>query len=191
MGKLNFKKYFSIIFKKIQCITVMIISCYLGNALYSQNVQSNNTDSNTVKNAQPESQIKEEKSIDTNSNNENVETVQEQNLETKPQVPQAVYTNPAMQAKLIEQYRWTPEDPSFLYEIRNIPDHINKQEFLSSELEKVEIREQIKEQINFRKSLDKIKIRLPDMTQTLVLVSIIIIVLVYRSRVRKHHGSRK
>ncbi|MDH4262061.1 MAG: hypothetical protein OEV78_03345 [Spirochaetia bacterium] len=188
MGKINLKNYFKIFFKQIQCIAILIFSCYFSNALYSQNIPTNNADSNTV-DKQSESQIGE-KSIEADSNKDNSET-QEKDPEAKAIVPKAVYTNPAMQGKLNEQYRWTPEDPSFLYETRHIPDHINKQEFLSSELEKVEIREQIKEQINFRKSLDKIKIRLPDMTQTLVLVSIIIIVLVYRSQVRKHQGSRK
>ena len=120
---------------------------------------------------------------------ENVNTTAEARAETPAQMP--VYTNPAMQNRVNEQYRWSPEDPSFLYEIRNIPDHRYKEEFLPTDLEKVEVKEHIKEEVNFRKSLGKIKIRLPDMTQTLILASIIILVLVYRTRARKYHDSGK
>ena len=102
-----------------------------------------------------------------------------------------VFTNPVLQNRVNDQLHWTPEDPSFLYETRNIPDHKKDQEYLSPSLEKVVVKEQIKEDMDFRKSLGKIKIRLPDLTQTLVLACIIIIILVYRARARRSPDSRK
>ena len=176
--------------KRIQSIFLILGFCYLGNTLYSQNAQSG-TNSQTSKNESP---VENPAPLDESVKEGEADTSVDPSAENKPETnvaPARVYTNPAMQNRVNEQYRWTPEDPSFLYETRNIPDHKNKQEFLPTELEKVEIKERIQEEVDFRKSLGKIKIRLPDMTQTLILVSIIIIVLVYRSRARKQHSSRK
>lgn len=105
--------------------------------------------------------------------------------------PPAIYYNQAMQNAVNEQLRWTPADPSFLYETRYIPEHKNDQEFLPSALEKVVIKEKIKEEANFRKSLGKIKIRLPDMTQSLAIAIIVFFVLLYRSRAKKEAKGRK
>ncbi|MDH4200578.1 MAG: hypothetical protein OEV66_09385 [Spirochaetia bacterium] len=106
-------------------------------------------------------------------------------------LPPRILVNPTLQNLINDQLHQTPEDPSFLYETRYIPEHKNEQEFLSPGLEKVVVKERIKEDVDFRKSLGKIKIRLPDLTQTLVLTSIIIIILLYRVRARRHPDMRR
>ena len=97
--------------------------------------------------------------------------------------------------KIVEQvnemYRWTPEDPSFLYETRYVPDNQQAEEFLSPELEKVVIKERIQEEKDFRNNLEKIKIKLPGLTQTFIIVGIIIVILLYRSRVKQYHPPRR
>jgi|GEM_PF-3033522 len=177
---------------KLQSVVIVLTACCLVGGLNSQNIENKEA---TVKNTAPGQNDEPGGSQKDGAAGENpsASNLAETPGENKTEVAQPVpaYTNPAMQARVNEQYRWTPEDPSFLYETRNIPDHKNNQEFLPAELEKVEVKEQIKDEINFRKSLGKIKIRLPDMTQTLVLVTIIIVVLVYRSRVRKHHDPKR
>lgn len=161
----------------------------MGTALYSQNEKSDNAISESKNPQELENQAPVDESKETAT-----ETTENKPAETEEdaiQQPVPVYTNPAVQNRVNDQYRWTPEDPSFLYETRNIPDYKRTEEFLPEELEKVEIREQIQDEVDFRKSLGKIKIRLPDMTQTLILVVIIVIVFIYRSRARKHHDSRR
>jgi hypothetical protein len=192
MGVLKHKNFLKKNLHRIQCISLVFGFCFFGvpggisgNALYSQDVQGDEP----VTKSDADSSLETPVDSATGSISKKLET----DTEKKTEVAQPVTsnTNHSAQGKVNEQYRWAPEDPSFLYETRNIPDHKNKQEFLPAELEKVEVKERIQDEVNFRKSLDKIKIRLPDMTQTLILVSIIIVVLVYRSRARKQYGLRK
>jgi hypothetical protein len=92
-----------------------------------------------------------------------------------------------------EQLHWTPEDPSFLYETRYIPGHSQKEEFLSKELEQEVIEERIQEEKDFRESLKKINIKLPDPVQISVVMLIIVLFVIYRVRVvgsRRKKGGR-
>lgn len=91
-------------------------------------------------------------------------------------------------SRVSEHFFIAPEDPSFLYETRYIPGHKKTEEFLSKELEKEVIVERIQEEQDFRKSLNKIKINMPDLRQVVVVAVVIGLFVLYRIRVR---GMRK
>jgi len=101
---------------------------------------------------------------------------------TKPE-PQPVVTPPKNTRnieKINNQFRFAPEDPSLLYETRNIPDNQTAEEYLPPKLEKEVINERIEEERDFRESLSSIKIRIPDPLQILVILGIIILFMAYR-----------
>jgi hypothetical protein len=142
--------------------------------------EENQTDENNIVNGSDESSLQE-------AETEELSKTDEEKIENKEVIaPKPVFiTNQGVQKQLNEQYRWTPEDPSFLYETRYIPGIKITEEFLPVELEKEVIKERIAEEKNFTKSLEKIQIRLPDVKQTIVIVGLIIIILIYRTRVKR------
>jgi len=120
------------------------------------------------------------------------EQTENEGVEPKETVPEQKKSVSAMTEKekeVVEQFQWTPEDPSFLYETRFIPGHSEKDEFLSKEVEKEVIVERIEEEKNFRKSLGKLKFNLPDWKQSSLVIIIVILFLIYRTRVKSN--SRK
>ena len=109
--------------------------------------------------------------------------------ESIPEQKKSVSAMTEKEKEVVEQFQWTPEDPSFLYETRFIPGHSEKDEFLSKEVEKEVIVERIEEEKNFRKSLGKLKFNLPDWKQSSLVIIIVILFLIYRTRVKSN--SRK
>lgn len=88
------------------------------------------------------------------------------------------------QASSEDQFTWAPEDPSFLYETRFIPDiHVNDG-FLNPEIEKELIIDKIQKQ-DQKKDL---KLKLPNLTQTLLFIAVLLLFLFYRMRVKKRSG---
>ncbi|MES0490107.1 MAG: hypothetical protein ABUK01_08955 [Leptospirales bacterium] len=90
----------------------------------------------------------------------------------------------------LEQFRWTPEDPSFLYETRFLPGQVVEQEFLSVEQEKEVAEERIEEEKNFRESLEKLDFQLPEPGKLAFVVITVIIIVVYRIQVNKAKKKR-
>ena len=90
-----------------------------------------------------------------------------------------------------DQFRWTPEDPSFLYENRHIPGKKLDEEFLSVEQEKEVVSERIEEEKTFRESLEKIDFQLPDPAQVAVIVVFMLLFVLYRTRIAKGKGGRR
>jgi len=90
----------------------------------------------------------------------------------------------------LEQFRWTPEDPSFLYETRYLPGQVVEQEFLSVEQEKEVAEERIEEERNFQESLDKLDFQLPEPGKLAFVIITVIIVVIYRIQVNKAKKKR-
>ncbi len=101
-----------------------------------------------------------------------------------PQAPKKNAARNKNKEQVAEHFFRAPEDPSFLYETRFIPGHRKTEEFLSKELEKEVIVERIQEEQDFRKSLNKIKINMPDYRQVAVVAIVIGLFILYRFRVK-------
>ena len=87
--------------------------------------------------------------------------------------------------KITQDFFQTPEDPSFLYETRYIPEHRQKEEFLTRELEREVIEERISEAKDFKEALEGLDIKLPGWKQVVVFTGIVILFILYRIRLRK------
>ena len=113
------------------------------------------------------------------------ESAQEKTVKTNEQKS----PRPINQArrKVTEDFFQTPEDPSFLYETRYIPDHIQKEEFLNRELEREVIEERILEAKDFKETLEGIRMKLPSLTQVALFIGIILLFILYRMRLKKQH----
>lgn len=96
-----------------------------------------------------------------------------------------LFTQNAPVAGYQQQFKVAQEDPSFLYETRYIPDNKPQEEFLTPELQKEIIVEQGKRE----EEAAKIDLKLPNTTQTLVIIGVVILFLLYRFQVKKAQKS--
>ncbi|MDH5716686.1 MAG: hypothetical protein OEZ22_03495 [Spirochaetia bacterium] len=94
---------------------------------------------------------------------------------------------------ITEQLNNAPENPSFLYETRYIPEIEDTSEFLSPKVEKsiiierlaaVEKNEEEHETEDGNNEIN-LKIKLPSFTQILIVIGILIVFILYRIRVKK------
>lgn len=108
-------------------------------------------------------------------------------IKKKPAAPRpSVQVNAKNQALIKDQLVNAPEDASFLYETRYIPDYGESNEFLPAELEQEVIVETIE-----RQSASSFQVQLPNMIQASVIAGIIALFLLYKRSVRKSVKGRR
>lgn len=98
----------------------------------------------------------------------------------------AVRANPQNQEIVANQLRTAPEDASFLYETRYIPEYGSSEEFLPPDLEQEVIVETLERQTN-----RGFQIQLPNLVQTSVIAGIVFLFLLYKRNIKKSAKGRR
>lgn len=98
----------------------------------------------------------------------------------------AIKANPQNQEIVARQLRTAPEDASFLYETRYIPEYGSSGEFLPPDLEQEVIVETLERQTN-----RGFQIQLPNLVQTSVIAGIVFLFLLYKRNIKKSAKGRR